>query len=600
MKKLFPFLLTVLLFSALTRPVNAQTEPNPATDPEKIYLFDSAIQVFQNGTIQVTETITLNVKHRQIRRGIYRDIPTSFLESANPVSLTMDQSPHPFFTERKSTALRVNFGNDSYIPQGQHTYVFTYTFTGAVDFYKNYNELYWNVTGNDWDFTIDKARVQVTFPAGTHIQADGISTYTGPKGSKNNHAQQTSDLSFETTRPLYPREGFTLAVPFDKGMVQKPSFWNRLDTNSLTLPVWISLVCSVLLFVYFLITWLQVGKDPAYVSITQYEPPLGVSPAFMYYLQDQSLDSTLMVCALVDLAMKGYIEIQEKKEFLSSTKAVITLLKQPTPDLPKEEQNILHHLFPVGNTVFLLNTSSTSTFEEIRKVIRNSFKEETKKYILSNLSYVGKAGVLVAILGILPFILIPKGAAFIFTNCHFAVFFLLAVVFVHRLWWKILVGIGLTAFYSAFWFAILKESAVPAAICQLLFLFSFWGFAFYVTLIRNVTPAGKELFAQIYGFKKYMEIAEVHRVAASNPLEAERIFCNFLPFAFALGIENKWMKKFQEVLSKETVERCTACAGGARFLSNGLASSIRSSGGGGSHGGGHSGGGHGGGGGGGR
>ena len=74
-----------------------------------------------------------------------------------------------------------------------------------------------------------------------------------------------------------------------------------------------------------------------------------------------------------------------------------------------------------------------------------------------------------------------------------------------------------------------------------------------------------------------------------------------MPFAFALGLENKWMKKFTHILSKETLERCTASAGGVHFISRGLSHSISSSmGGSGSHGGGCSGGGHGGGGGGGR
>ena len=127
-----------------------------------------------------------------------------------------------------------------------------------------------------------------------------------------------------------------------------------------------------------------------------------------------------------------------------------------------------------------------------------------------------------------------------------------------------------------------------------------WGLTFYATLIRNVTPQGQTLFELIKGFKKYMKTAEIHRVAASDPTETERIFCDYLPFAFALGLSNQWIEKFSKVLSKATIEKCTASAGGIHSISSGLAHSISSSGGSGSHGGGHSGGGHGGGGGGGR
>lgn len=599
MKNLFPFLYTAVFLFALLGFANAQTQPRPAEDPEKIYLFDSTIRVFQNSQIQVTETITLNAKHQQIRRGIYRDLPSTLTEGARPLSLTLDGSSHPFFTEHKNGALRVNFGDDNFISAGPHTYVFTYLFTGAVDFYKNYDELYWNVTGNGFDFMIDKARVRVTFPPGTHTQSDGISTYTGSKGSTANHTVQTGNLTYETTHPLFPREGLTIAIPFDKGAIQPQSLWNRLNTDLFSLPVYISLTLSALLFLYFIMTWLKIGKDPAYLAVTQYAPPQDISPAFMHYVCTQTLDTTALSCALLNLSMKGHLEIKEKKSFLSSTKAELTLKQPVTVPLPPEEKIILRYLFPLGSGTFLLNSAAASTFENIRKDIKKTFKQLAKIYIISNTAYVAKAGILLALLGILPFALSKQTAPLIFINSHFAIFFLL-VVFIHHLGAKILFGVGLTAFYSLFWIGSLKGLPPQAILCQLLFVISFWGFALYATLIRNVTPAGKELFSHIYGFKKYMKTAEVNRVDASNPAEAEKIFCDFLPFAFALGLENLWMKKFKRVLSQATLERCTAHAGGVRFISNGLTSSVRSSGGSGSHGGGHSGGGHGGGGGGGR
>lgn len=601
MKKLRPFLYTAIFLFALLGFANAQTQPRPATDPEKIYLFDANIRVFQNSQIQVTETITLNVKHQQIRRGIYRDLPSKLAEGAIPLSLTLDGSAHPFFTEHKAGALRVNFGDDNFISAGPHTYVFTYLFTGAVNFYKNYDELYWNVTGNGWDFVIDKARVHVTFPTQTHVQTGGISTYTGAKGAKSNHAIQTDDLTYETTRPLFPREGLTIAIPFDKGTVQPLPLLNRFNTDLLSWPVYISLTLSILLFFYFIMTWLKIGKDPAYVAVTQYAPPPDISPAFMHYVCALSLDTTTLACALLDLSMKGHLEIKEKKDFLSSAKAELTLKQPVTAPLPSEEKTILQYLFPLGSGTFLLNSAAASTFENIRKDIKKDFEQLAKIYIISNTAYVAKAGILLALLGILPFALSKQTSPLIFTNVHFAVFFLLMVVFIHHLGAKTVVGLGLTAFYALFWIGLLKELPPQAALCQLLFVVSFWGFAFYATLIRNVTPAGKELFAHIYGFKKYMKTAEVNRVAASNPAEAEKIFCDFLPFAFALGLENLWMKKFEKALSQATLERCTAHAGGVQFISSGLTSSVRSSAGrSGSHGGGHSGGGHGGGGGGGR
>ena len=141
MKRLF---LLILLFVC---PYLIFAQNYSYNNQEKIYLFDVKVAVQENGEIQVTENITINAKHQKIRRGIYRDLPDSLQENAKPISLTMDGKTHPFFTEKQGRFLRVNFGNNDYISQGKHTYSFTYNYTGAINFFKDYDELYWNVTG---------------------------------------------------------------------------------------------------------------------------------------------------------------------------------------------------------------------------------------------------------------------------------------------------------------------------------------------------------------------------------------------------------------------------------------------------------------------
>lgn len=601
MKKFYSLLLAVFFLSALGLVSGAQTYNNPTNDPEKIYMFDSDITVNTDGTITVVENITLNVKHQQIRRGIYRDIPFSLSESVTPLSLKLDGKPHPFFTEFKGNVQRVNFGDDNYIERGQHTYTFTYTFTGAIDFYKDYDEIYWNVTGNGWSFPIDKAHVHISFPPQVHVQNSGISLYTGFEGSKQNFTVQTAPLTYETTRPLSAREGMTVAIPFDKGVIQKPSPFQSLRLFISPVSVF-SLLLLAGLFVYFVITWTAVGIDPAYLSVVQYEPPQGISPAFMHYLCEQSLDTTAMACALLSLAMKGNIEIQENKSFFAIDKATILLKDRDTKNLSAEETLLINRLFPGSCDKFALGPTTARKWEPIRKEMDKLFKQNAKEYVIGNTSYIGKAVFLVALLGIVPFLCIGKIALpLLFINLHFAVFFSLGCIIHSRFMIKIFLGLLITGFYSMFWGTFCLQAGHPAAlVCCMAYLLGMWGLSFYVPLIRNVTEQGKHLFAHIYGFKKYMKTAEINRILASSPLEPEKIFCAFLPFAFAFGLENKWMSKFETVLSQATLDKCTATAGGMRFISSGLSSCVRSGGGGGSHGGGHSGGGHGGGGGGGR
>ncbi len=572
MKKIYSLLATVFFLSALGPVSGAQTYESSETDPEKIYLFDSDITVNTNGSITVTENITLNAKHQQINRGIYRDIPVSLKESVQPFALQLDGKKHPFFTERKEKNLRINFGNDDYISRGKHTYTFSYTFTGAIDFYKNYDELYWNVTGNDWNFTIDKARVRVKFPEQVRVQTNGISLYTGLRGSKQNHTEQTAPLTYETTRPLSPKEGLSIAVPFDTGVIQKPSVW-RFMLMFFSPAALFALVLLAVLFTYFIITWLAVGRDPFYLAVTQYEPPQGISPAFLRYLESQVVDTPAMACALVHLAMEGYIEIKENTSFFGRGKATITLKKRNTENLPEEEAGLIKLLFASGTDTFELAASNASKWQPVREGMQKLFAQNAKVYIINNSSYIKKAIGLLIMLGVIPGLCLGSvfSVPLLGINFHLAVFFSLLVILPSRFMVKIVLGLLLTAFYSPFWIGVASQS--PAALlCALAYLAGMWGMAFYVPLIRNITPAGKELFAYIDGFKKYMKTAEIYRIAASSPLEAERIFCNFLPYAFAFGLENQWMEKFGKILSQATLEKCTACVGGAKFLSKGLSS----------------------------
>ena len=607
MKKIFSLLASCffVLLTCVAFAWDDSFNPNfrsPSQVSEKIYLFDVKIDVQTDGSINITEDITLNAKHQKIRRGIYRDIPILSDGQLTPVSLTMDGRPHPFFTENKGRNLRINFGDNNYIDTGRHTYSFKYTYKNAVKFFRNYDELYWNITGNEWDFTIDKARVQVNLPARAHVQKDGISLYTGPKGAKDSNARQVGNLIFETTRSLYPKEGFTIAIPFDKGAVQKPPLLTRIK-DSFSFSVLLSFALFVFLIIYAVLSWLKVGRDPAYSNIPRYEPPEGISPAFTYYLYNKITGPQFMACILLDLAMKGYIEIQTEKGMFGSTQLSL-LRKKPTGEgLPAEEKLVFDRMFAFcGGDVCSLDYTAGVMLNAIMRQMNKVLSKESKAYIIGNGSYITKAIIIVACLGILPFIFISPEAIFI--NLHFAVFFVVFPAIAKNPIIKFIIRLFFIAFYSPFWIGMI--SSPGSFLCLVFYIVALWGLDYYIKLIPNVTPLGRDIFEYLNGFKKYIKTAEVNRFAASNPMDEERIFCEYLPYAYAMGLQNQWIKKFTNTLSQATIDKCVACAGGVAAVSGALASGVSSAmpsgghGGGGSFGGGGSGGGGGGGGGGGR
>jgi uncharacterized membrane protein len=315
-------------------------------------------------------------------------------------------------------------------------------------------------------------------------------------------------------------------------------------------------------------------------------------------------DKKMFATALVSIAMKGKIEISEEKKLFQKT-AVLKLKDKTSDGLSEEEIYIVGKLFAKGDE-FTISNSNWSTLSSCINHVEKKFNDEKKKYIQSNAKYIVPA---VIILILFQLLFIPFGAgipALIFVNLHYCIFMIAFVGLPKNKIFKAIAFIILNLFYAVFFLGIIREANIPAAIIQGCFVLSFWALLVYINIIDNLTADGRELFKHIKGFYRYMTIAEEHRVALSVPVDDEKIFADYLPYAFAFDMENKWMKRFEKILSQATIDRYTRNIGGRNFLASSLiVSSInsaapRSSGSSGSGGRGFSGGGFGGGGGGGR
>ena len=101
-----------------------------------------------------------------------------------------------------------------------------YSVRNGVRYFDDYEEFYWNVTGNDWPVPIDHASAFVTLPDGaaTGLRAQA---FTGAYGSKQRDADAQvngADVSVETTHRLPARGGFTIDIYIPPGIV-KGSEW---------------------------------------------------------------------------------------------------------------------------------------------------------------------------------------------------------------------------------------------------------------------------------------------------------------------------------------------------------------------------------------
>ena len=659
MKKLF-LVLSFFIFSVSAVFAQGDKINYSPSDPEKIYLFDVKINVQTDGRIKVTEDITLNAKHKEIRRGITRILPNTSKERPQSFSLLMDGKEHPFFTDTDYDYIEINFGDDNYISKGKHTYTFSYEYSGAIDSLKDYDELYWNVTGNEWAFAIDKARAEVTFPEGVEIKKDGISLYTGERGAKKQDAKQIGDLIFETTKPLAPEEGFTIAIPFEKGVIEVPQLPPATKSEPLFLMsvikylIWgadgdklppfmpalrtseflVTVALFIIYVLYCFISWFKKGRDPFYTGVTQFEPPKGASAAFVYYMTGGRNMSKILSCTILGLAMKHYIGIEEENG--KKNKIVFTRKKIETEGLPYDEKSFMKKLRwffrgekSLNDTVqdfdkviygsvarWDLNTYSAEELIDVYDDTEYHFRTEAKKYITdAGIFKITSVCLLMIFLFLSNHIIAPDLMRPFIINLMFAIFTYLAYVAVKRSDMGksflplpvslMLVGMGFFIVIAGIFSYI---DSWESLLCEIIFFIALFVHYKYVKAMENVTPEGKEFFEHLKGFEKYIKVAEIYRVEQSNPMDAEKIFCDYLPYAFALGLYNKWMGKFKKVLSKETIRKCIEnTCGNERIIKRGLSENLRhfvsearasgSSSSGGSYGGGSSGGGHGGGGG---
>ncbi len=113
-------------------------------------------------------------------------------------------------------------------------------------------------------------------------------------------------------RPLAFHEGLTVVVGWDKGFVKEPGTSDLI--NQFLASNWpIFFPIPVFLFMFWL--WSTRGRDPRVGPVAvQYAPPEGMSPAEAGTLVDEIAAMRDITATIVDLAVRGYIVIEEKEK----------------------------------------------------------------------------------------------------------------------------------------------------------------------------------------------------------------------------------------------------------------------------------------------
>lgn len=313
----------------------------PSISAEKINDYHAQISLQKDGKIQVVEKIVYDFGSLD-KHGIYREIP-SLKTNKEGKKLQTDISVRSVKDENEKSytyktswldggVLRIKIGDANTFITGEHIYIIAYEVGGAVTYFSDHDELYWNITGNRWVVPIEKSSVEVSFP--TLLSEEQVKTvcYTGSGGSTSQNCTTTyadGKITVATTEPLGVGEGLTTAVSFPMNTVArlepKPvvdffdTLWGKIV---LILIVIIALVWYVGLPIAIPIIWWTKGRDPKGLTgevrawfdppQTQKGRPLG--PAETGTLVDETADTRDVFAAIIDLARQGHFMIVEKKK----------------------------------------------------------------------------------------------------------------------------------------------------------------------------------------------------------------------------------------------------------------------------------------------
>lgn len=488
--------------------------PASALADEKITSFDVTIDVAKSGDIEVREAISVVAEGVAIRRGVFRDLPRFYEKNGGKLpydydvrSVTRDGKKEPYAIESEGNAFRIRIGNkDKLLENGPHTYEIDYRVKNQVRYFDLYDEIYWNVTGNYWDFPIDRASAAVRLPGGA--DATQHAAYTGGFGGKGRDAAYLFSggaHQFRTTKPLGRGEGLTVAVGFAKGVVDPPSaadasaeWWARnLSRIILTLGF-------VGVGIFYLTTFERVGRDPQKGPVfPRYEPPEGYSPAAVHHILNRGFSGhAAFIASIVWLGIQKRLKI----ETLKGKKTVLTRLDgEGVGGVASIEGRLANSLLSSGSIEFggKYNSRLTSAYQTFQKDVAEAY-----------------------------------GTPYFRWNR-----------------WQLFVGLGISAGavflagkYSLGW-GIAETAAIVIFIVMA-------GAAAY--FLPAATERGQKIRTEIEGFKLYLKTAEALQLNAVKvgseeppPMTVER-YEKFLPYAIALGVERPWTKYFERRMPVES------------------------------------------------
>lgn len=585
-KKIFVVITLFLVFYyssniyGFTEPSNS-TSTSSALTPSKntkyqsygyvIDKYNVNIIVNEDNTLDITEDITayFNIS----KHGIIRSIPLrnnitrlDGTTSTNRTQLTNLSVNTEYTTSREDGNLKIKIGSASHALTGKQKYTIKYTYNLGKDSSKNYDELYYNIIGNEWDTVIGNVTFSVTMPKTFDSKKVGFSS--GVKGSTDNsnikYSIKGNTITGSYNGILKVNEGLTIRCELPEGYFVGAN----LKINIINYIIYIIPIIFLAISIWI---WYKFGKNDRIVETVEFYPPHGFNSLEVGFLYKGLADNQDVTSLLIYLANQGYIKITET-DVSKFTGFKITKLKEYT-GINVNEKIFLDGLFSITNSNEVTADDLYDKFYKTQNnILSNINSDENINKIFEKTSSNKKVFIILMIIATFCLITIPPLYAFgtlsnilialLFPGIGFTLLFTMVFgnektvyvktngtytysLLITKLFgflWGILFG-GIPWLFLVL--PALKQEPFYL-IGYILGLASVLGMSICLEHLSKRTPYGNEMLGKIRGFKNYLKTAEKDKLNAMV-MQDPTYFYNILPYTYVLGISDVWISKFETI-----------------------------------------------------
>mgnify|MGYP004466444011 CR=1 FL=1 len=541
------------------------------------------IIVNENNTLDITETITayFNVA----KHGIFRIIPLKNnitrldgTKSTNRIQITNVSVDNDYTISKENGNYKLQIGNPNQTLTGEQKYIIKYTYNLGKDPVKDYDELYYNIIGTEWDTVIGNITYTITMPKEFDSSKLGFSS--GPIGSTNNSKVQygvsENRITGRYNAILGAGEALTVRCELPEGyFVGAKLDINVMDYILLFIPI-VFLVISILL-------WHKFGRDDQVVETVEFYPPQGFNSLEVGFLYKGKAENQDVTSLLIYLANQGYIKITETEEkslFFKSKGFKITKLKEYDGNNENEEM-FLEGLFTKRKSIISIfnknnEIESTSNINEVtssdlynnfyitmEKILTNINDKENKDKIFEKSASNKTIFIVLMIIATYCIITIPPILnygrietllfALLFPGLGFSISFSMLFEKMQNKKYPVIAKIfgfnsGL-GFGGIPWLLLVLPTLKQDTVYLVgygLGLLCVLGMVACLKYLPKRTPYGNEMLGKLRGFKNFLETVEKDKLEAMV-MQNPTYFYDILPYTYVLGVSDKWIKKFETI-----------------------------------------------------